>query len=629
MTVVRCPICGNSAKVDEELQGGEQLDCPYCNRTFTYGRKKGVSAPEVKHESTPPQRVNLPGAGMGTPIQHAGNTPNQANRNVPQSPARQGPFAIRQNKINAQKSLSKKPVVIGLGVALAVTIVSVGGLVCLRNKPVANSSTANLEQVDVSEDGEIYDSNDVGSLSDDTKDVNNITENQIDTGPHVTSLPVNQKEDDSMTALLRNDESDDKSDDFVEEKDPPAQEIVPRNRLIKGRNPLELFRFGDRPMKPLNEEDGRMVEYLIEDFVGIQRMILGYTKQGHLFSIHFISENDHCSVAESDARVYKFMQLCDEWYNGIKWKIDEQEHDGRKFAVGKILSTYLSYETSDALGELVTRYKDSVDMTFRIMPTRDKGNIVGLDVQLVDNKRRRVESDYISLDIRKPFKVSAAVYNETKSWLRKQLDDNALYDAQFYRYLEQTKMSGRPEDKVYTYWFELERRTINDNREIGITLKDGALETSCKISRGFADTIYLPSPIDDDYAEALIMAKIITNAWETDGINGPMRLYDDWMELPCPICHGTSAKQKHCRRCEKSGKISIDEDYFDDYKKEYNNPNAYKKYLNNTAKAVPKQKPKKAVSPGLHPKEQSLSEQFSDLYKQGVDMKKSWGKRGR
>ena len=69
MTVVRCPICGNSAKVYEELQGGEQLDCPYCNRTFTYGRKKDVSTQEVRPANSAPQRVDLPSAGGGTPIQ--------------------------------------------------------------------------------------------------------------------------------------------------------------------------------------------------------------------------------------------------------------------------------------------------------------------------------------------------------------------------------------------------------------------------------------------------------------------------------------------------------------------------------------------------------------------------------
>ena len=69
MTVVRCPICGNSANVDAELQGGEQLDCPYCNRTFTYGRKKDVSSQEVRPANSAPQRVDLPSAGGGTPIQ--------------------------------------------------------------------------------------------------------------------------------------------------------------------------------------------------------------------------------------------------------------------------------------------------------------------------------------------------------------------------------------------------------------------------------------------------------------------------------------------------------------------------------------------------------------------------------
>ena len=143
MTVVRCPICGNSAKVDEELQGGEQLDCPYCNRTFTYGRKKGVSAPEVKHESTPPQRVNLPGAGMGTPIQQARNMTNQDSNEALQSSV----CMMKRAKVIIQKALSKKYLRIWVGVVCLIAIVCVVDLVRSKSKSPTYEASSLITKV--------------------------------------------------------------------------------------------------------------------------------------------------------------------------------------------------------------------------------------------------------------------------------------------------------------------------------------------------------------------------------------------------------------------------------------------------------------------------------------------------
>ena len=350
---------------------------------------------------------------------------------------------------------------------------------------------------------------------------------------------------------------------------------------LKGKNPLELFRFGDAPRDKLSEKN--MVEYDISGFLGIQKMILRYTTKGHLCSICLVSEDDHCSASESDARVSKLMQLCDEWYEGIKWNVDVQKHDGRKFAIGRINST--SYVTSDSYqpkeGELTKRkwipsrhhaaggfYNTVVynyrDMVFSIVPTRGERNVVGLQVNLVDNRRRRLENAYLNLDMRRPLRVTDAQYKNAKAWLEEQKDANGLRENQTRR-----DYDG---ENLYAYSFILNRKLDDDHREVQIGLENGVLRIGGAM------------PIDESYAEELINAKIIIMSKEFEGITG--KIFDNrpygpggHVELPCPICKGNKSRQvRECKcwdrgRKRNAGYIHISkrgfEEEFEVYKSEY------------------------------------------------------------
>ena len=257
------------------------------------------------------------------------------------------------------------------------------------------------------------------------------------------------------------------------------------------------------------------MQYAIEGFLGIQRMTLGYTKKDRLFSISLVSEDDHCSGFESDARVSKLMQLCDECYDGIDWNIGKQEHDGRKFAVGQI--KYIN--------------EKPVDMMFYIVPTRER-SIVGLRVVLLDNRRRRMESDYLDFDVRKSLKITDSQYNNANQWLRQQLHSSLLICGDIYR--------DYNEDGLYRYYCEFERSLYDDDRKICIRLDNGVLMLGGEMS------------IDEDYAEKLIKARIIVMNKKFAGIDGEIRdCRLGPIVLPCPLCHGKSRNSRNdtCREC--------------------------------------------------------------------------------
>ena len=333
--------------------------------------------------------------------------------------------------------------------------------------------------------------------------------------------------------------------------------------VLKGRNPLEQFHFGDKPTQALTEKDGsRIVQYAIQDFLGIQRMTLAYTRKGTLFSICFVSENDHYSAAESNARVSKLMQLCDEWCDGIEWDVGEQEHDRRKFAIGRIKSTCRVIPEGRGKERREYNYRD---MIFSIIPTRGERNVVGLLVNLIDNRRRRLETDYLTLDVRRPLQITEVQYNDAKEWLRKQLDEHALGECQISRKYDK--------DRLYEYHYSIERHLIDDHRRGYISLESGVLEIDGEI------------PIDESYAEQLIRAKIIVMNKIFAGIAG--EIYDDRplgpgasIKLPCPLCHGDKSKIDACKECWRkngkgnSGLIPLSKSEF---KEKFN---AYKTYYN-------------------------------------------------
>lgn len=340
--------------------------------------------------------------------------------------------------------------------------------------------------------------------------------------------------------------------------------------VIKDKNPLSIFHFGDKPRNRLVEKDGcRMVQYEIKNFLGIQSMTLGYTRKGSLFSICFDSTNDHYSSAESDIRVSKLMQLCDEWCEGIEWKLGKQEHDGRKFAIGRINSTSsLSTVPGEDGKYKVERKYNYQDMVFSIMPTRGERNVVGLQVKLVDNRRRRLETDYLSLDVRRPLKISDAQYNMAKQYLREQFKSNCFHECQVSRDFDK--------DGLYSYSYSFERHLEDDHRRASISIESGVLEIG-------------GMPIVEDYAEKLINAKIIVMNKEFEGIDGTIHDYRPLgpgaeINLPCPVCRGRKSEQRPRCECWKrgldrnTGEISISrsnfKQKFQDYKKYYRNRKA-------------------------------------------------------
>ena len=334
-----------------------------------------------------------------------------------------------------------------------------------------------------------------------------------------------------------------------------------KNNEVIDKNPLSLFKFGDAPKQRLSGRQGGTIQYKVKDFLGIQSMTLGYTKKNSLYSICFVSENDHYSAAESDVRVSKLMQLCDELCNGIKWKIGTQEHDGRKFAIGRLNNTY-------SIGWVdghETKNYNYMDMVFSIIPTRGEKNVVGLQVNLIDNKRRRLESDYLDFDIRYPIKISDSQYREKKEWLREQLASHGLEEYHFKRNYE----CG----KLYAYDYAVKKCIYTDREYVGyiyIKLDNGVLKVSGDLA------------IDEAYAEKIIVAKLMTFNEEFKGIEGEINDYrhkDSFgpcgdILLPCPVCHGEAKHRKGMCSCG-AGLISIGQKEFrrefEKYKIRYKN----------------------------------------------------------
>ena len=392
---------------------------------------------------------------------------------------------------------------------------------------------------------------------------------------------------------------------------------------LKGKNPLELFRFGDTPRDKLSEKN--MVEYDISGFLGIQKMILRYTTKGHLCSICLVSENDHCSASESDARVSKLMQLCDEWYEGIKWYVDVQEHDGRKFAIGRINSR--SYVTSGSYqakegehiekrwihshrygagpneGSWQTTVYNYRDMVFSIVPTRGERNVVGLQVNLMDNRLKRLDDKEI--DVRHLFKVTDGQYQAAKGWLQDQLKAHGLSEYCFIRSYNKTL-------GLYDYFLGLHWNGgtlwVGAGQyitpEIKISLDNGVLRTRCSINAKS-----LKVPLADDYAEEIITARIMIANKELEGIAGAF--YDSRgnrggsIELPCPICKGDKSKQVEKCKCynrgqkRNGGRISINKHDFEE------EIESYKSEYKTERWSPPKQPPKNPKQP---PKKKKSSE---------------------
>lgn len=314
---------------------------------------------------------------------------------------------------------------------------------------------------------------------------------------------------------------------------------------------LDRFRFSTKPEVELS--DSGSCEYEISGFHDIQKAVLSYTSKGRLYAIRLISTDDHYSSVESDIRVSKLMQLIDEQFENIKWDISSDEHDGRKVAFGT--KKMLRMDKTD----------NSEDKVFRIIPTRSKQNKVGLFVEMVDNRLRRLDDDYATTDIRVPFRVQFATAGSAASWLREQYKLNGLEEITFER-----KYSF---EKKYDYYLRLQRlegNMLDIVRDIHICLYDGVLMTWSNIGTAFdMGTKELKAPIEDDYAEKLIMARIRQAAYEFEGIEGRIYAIQSYVELPCPKCHGLPTRQNGRCECwsdrlgENLGRVTIKKEYFD------------------------------------------------------------------
>ena len=324
---------------------------------------------------------------------------------------------------------------------------------------------------------------------------------------------------------------------------------------------LDRFRFSTKPEVELS--DSGSCEYEISGFHGIQKAVLSYTSKGRLYAIRLISIDDHYSSVESDIRVSKLMQLMDEQFENIKWDIYPDEHDGRKVAIG----TRKMFR--------MDKSENSEDKVFRIIPTRSKQNEVGLFVEMVDNRLRRLDDVYATTDIRIPFRVQFAAAGSAASWLREQYKSNGLKEIAFER-----KYNF---EQKYDYFLRLQRlegNMLDIVRDIHICLYDGVLMTWSNIGTAFdMGTKELKAPMEDDYAEKLIMARIHQAAYEFEGIEGHIYAIQSYVELPCPKCHGLLTRQNgrcECwseRREKNSGRVTIKKEYFDadfaDYLKKY------------------------------------------------------------
>lgn len=652
----KCPQCGNAVAVDESYRG-QVVECPHCAKGIVVPRNKtsgqALQRPESKvvsiqcphcgteYEATQQDmhrlvscevcgknfvagttsRKQSVGVTQPRPTTQTGSQMSTASR--PSQMPRSRPFiaignatlapCTRRPKLAIWIAASTACIIVML--SLAFTFGRHGSNTSSAAKTVAIVSTSNEANVKSSEEAP--------------------SENDADIVKKEEFAPVqasNKKSgDEPEEVATTNNENEALVRPSAEENTDRASGTGGSAALfggskLKGKNPLELFRFGDAPRDKLSEKN--MVEYDISGFLGIQKMILRYTTKGHLCSICLVSENDHCSASESDARVSKLMQLCDEWYEGIKWNVDVQEHDGRKFAIGRINSR--SYVTSGSYqakegehiekrwihshrygagpneGSWQTTVYNYRDMVFSIVPTRGERNVVGLQVNLMDNRLKRLDDKEI--DVRHLFKVTDGQYQAAKGWLQDQLKAHGLSENCFIRSYNKTL-------GLYDYFLGLHwsggTLWVGAGQyitpEITISLDNGVLRTRCRINAKS-----LKVPLADDYAEEIITARIMIANKELEGIAGAF--YDSRgnrggsIELPCPICKGDESKQVEKCKCynrgqkRNGGRISINKHDFEEeiesYKSEYKTGrwNPPKQPPKN-----PKQSPKKKKSSEYKP----------------------------
>ena len=620
----KCPQCGNAVAVDESYRG-QVVECPHCTRGIVVPKSKTNSQavqrlePKILHVQCPycgteyeamqqdmhrlvscgvcgknfvagtTSRKQSVGVTQPRPTTQTGSQMSTASR--PNQMPRSRPFIAIGNATLAPCTRRPK-LAIWIAASTACIIVMLS-LAFTFGRHGSNTSSAAKTVAIVSASNEANVKSSEGAPS----------ENDADIVKKEEFAPVHKKSgDEPEEVATTNNENETLVRPSAEENTDRASGTGRSAALfggskLKGKNPLELFRFGDAPRDKLSEKN--MVEYDISGFLGIQKMILRYTTKGHLCSICLVSENDHCSASESDARVSKLMQLCDEWYEGIKWNVDVQEHDGRKFAIGRINSR--SYVTSGSYqakegehiekrwirshrygagpneGSWQTTVYNYRDMVFSIVPTRGERNVVGLQVNLMDNRLKRLDDKEI--DVRHLFKVTDGQYQAAKGWLQDQLKAHGLSEYCFIRSYNKTL-------GLYDYFLGLHWNGgtlwVGAGQyitpEIKISLDNGVLRTRCSINAKS-----LKVPLADDYAEEIITARIMIANKELEGIAGAF--YDSRgnrggsIELPCPICKGDKSKQVEECKCynrgqkRNGGRISINKHDFDEeiesYKSEY------------------------------------------------------------
>lgn len=86
-------------------------------------------------------------------------------------------------------------------------------------------------------------------------------------------------------------------------------------------NPLRRFRFGE-PRRTTSSS------LRLSGFLGFEKVTLGYTSQGRLFSICLTASRS------ADSMVRALMKECDSCYSGIRWE-EDNNYQGELFAVGR------------------------------------------------------------------------------------------------------------------------------------------------------------------------------------------------------------------------------------------------------------------------------------------------------
>ena len=324
-----------------------------------------------------------------------------------------------------------------------------------------------------------------------------------------------------------------------------------QGNALRGKNPLSVMQFGDKPRQALVEADGKRIAQYDIDFLGFWTLTLGYTKRDRLYSITFGQGAGSLSVEESDARVAQLMKLCDEWCSGIKWETDRQ--DGRLSAVGKAKV----YRPTIVDGfPVLPKYSDR---KFSIMPVKGGDGSFGLQVDLVDNRLRRIDNDYLKFDVRQLYWIDERRSEEALRWLEDQYVAHRLSECRFDRIFDRRL-------NAYRYNMLLEcgaEKAAADgaSRRIGISLCNGVLENVCK-----AGKTRLQNPLSDGVAEKLITAKITSFNKEMEGVAGTIsdaRGSGGGVKLPCPECHGDRTMTSACGECwdksrnRNAGQISI------------------------------------------------------------------------